>query len=539
MNVVLLLWRTRMRSSWRTALALVALMGLGGGVTLAVAAGARRTASANDAILRQANASDVSGSFGSQHPDEMLPLLEALPDVDGVSIQVGFIGRLERHDLRPSTLCFQGVWSDRPTADRPFVTAGRLPTGPTEILLNEGAVAATGLGQGDTATMVLARPSSIQLNAFDDLARVEVDIVGIGLLPDEVIEDELGRRPLVLLSRALTEAQLDRTVYTVAGLSLVRQDMAAVADGLSRIRSREGSSVIVIERIRANDRARVQTAVRPLVGAFAGFAALAGTTTAVVVAQALGRLVRRRPLDDRALEAVGCTRRQLVAADLACAAAVVIGGVVVALVAAASASPMFPVGPARRVGAVVRGVDLDAAALGVGAACLVVAVLTLVGLSSWRRRSRGTAVRPGPEPGLLGSSAVRSAGIRLTTGRRGIRSTVGGVAAGLAAVLATLTFTGSLDRLARDANLAGMSWNVVARENFTEIDGASVAATLQGVSDVRRLTTLAYTYGELNGTTVPGAQLSAVVGDPWPPIAEGRAPGTSREILVGSRRWKR
>jgi len=210
MNVVLLLVRTRLRSSWRAALVLVVLVGVGGGVTLAVAAGARRTASANDAILDAANVSDVSGSFQVQHPADMLPLLEAVPDVDGVSIQVGFIGRLEAKDTRPSTLYFQGLWSDRPTVDRPFVTAGRLPTGPSEVLLNEGAHAETGLGLGARAMLALAKVSLT--NEVVDFTRVEVQVVGIGLLADEVIEDELGGRPLVLMSRALTEAQLDRRV---------------------------------------------------------------------------------------------------------------------------------------------------------------------------------------------------------------------------------------------------------------------------------------------------------------------------------------
>jgi len=525
MNVVLLLVRTRLRSSLRAALALVALIGLGGGVTLAVAAGARRTASANDAILRAANAPDAATSYGDQHPDEVLSLVKDVAGVDGLSILVGFAGRLEGTDRPPATLYFLGLRTDQPTVDRPFVLAGRLPTGPDEVLLNEGAAARTGLGPGDTATLALAGPPDFSF--LDAGTRVGVEIVGIGMLADEVVEDELGDRPLVLMSRALTDAHLDRRAWGLVGLSLVGGDIDAAVAGFERAGIFDGAAQ------RSGDRARVQRAIRPLLGALAGLAMLAGTATAVVATQAIGRMVRRRRVDDDALAALGCTRRQLVAADLASASTVAVGGAVVALVIAVSASPLFPVGPVHRVSEVVGGIDVDAVALGAGAACLVALVLTLVGASSWRTRSVRTAVAAVRVPGPLGSSPSRSTGIRLTTGRRGFRTTVAGVSAGLAAVLAALTFSGSLGRLSGDGDLVGMSWDVVARENFSTIDAAAVASTVQDDPTVRRATAIGYVSGAINGTVLSGAQVSAVVGDPWPPISQGRAPRTRREILVG------
>ena len=347
------------------------------------------------------------------------------------------------------------------------------------------------------------------------------------MLADEVIEDELGDRPLVLMSRALTDIHLDRRAWGLVGLSLAGGDIDAAVAGLERAGIFDGGAQ------ESGDRARVQRAIRPLLGAFAGLAVLAGTATAVVAAQAIGRMVRRRPVDDDALVALGCNRRQLVAADLALASTVAMGGVVVALVIAVIGSPLFPVGPAHRVSEVVGGIDVDAVALGVGAACLVGSLLLLVGVSSWRRRSGRAVVTPVPVPGPLGSSPSRSTGIRLTTGRRGFRTTVAGVSAGLAAVLAALAFSGSLGRLAHDDELVGMSWDVVARENFSDIDAAAVQSTVQGDPTVRRMTAVGYPIGEINGTALNGAQVSAVIGDPWPPISEGRAPRTSREILVG------
>ncbi len=82
MNVVLLLWRSRLRSSWRAAVVLVALIGLGGGVALGVGAGARRTASANDAILRSTNAADIGASYGPEDPRQ---IEQAVRGLDGVA----------------------------------------------------------------------------------------------------------------------------------------------------------------------------------------------------------------------------------------------------------------------------------------------------------------------------------------------------------------------------------------------------------------------------------------------------------------------
>lgn len=136
MNVVLLLWRTRLRSSWRSAVILVVLIGLGGGVTLAVAAGARRTASANDAILDELNSSDVVTAIPPGQPDAALAALRSLPDVSGAELWIGFTGQTQ--GIPPAAIpAILGFWSERPGVDRPFLTSGRLPTGRSEAFLTK------------------------------------------------------------------------------------------------------------------------------------------------------------------------------------------------------------------------------------------------------------------------------------------------------------------------------------------------------------------------------------------------------------------
>lgn len=182
MNVVLLLWRSRMRSSWRTVTVLIMRIGLEGAVPLAVAAvaaGARRTSSANDAILRISRASDVGTSFRTENPDIIQQRLSKVADVAAAEVWVGFFGRPQSVDPAGMTAIL-GFWSDQPQVERPILTSGRFPTGESEAFLNERAAARSGLGVGSSLSLTLAD------RAFQDFATVDVDIVGIGLLPPTI-----------------------------------------------------------------------------------------------------------------------------------------------------------------------------------------------------------------------------------------------------------------------------------------------------------------------------------------------------------------
>ena len=518
MTVVLLLWRTRLRSSWRSAVILVVLIGLGGAVTLAVAAGARRTASANNAILQAANASDITTTFGSTDPVEVQNDIKALPEVSAVEVWIGFRGRAEGVDPA-SILSILGFRSDHPAVDRPIITSGRFPTGADEVFLNELAAARSGLRVGSRLRLALADTS------FQDFEPVEVVVAGIGLLPEEVIQDESEGSTVLWFSPALTERHLDRQQFGLVRLTLASEDLAPVNAGLLQ-------RGLAVEEIRAEDSARVQRSLQPLLWALAGLAVLAGAATVLVTAQALARILRRSRDDDRSLAALGCTTRQLVAADLAYAATVAGCGIGLAVSGAVAASPLFPLGPPRRVAAI-GGFDADLVALGAGGLALATVILVLVATGSWRQRTSTGSSTPGRAPGLLGARPATATGLRLLTGRRGTTSMIAGAAASLAAVVTTLSFTGSLDHLVRHPALSGMGWDLAAREGFTVVDVAPVRDALAHEPTVLRLSGLGLIDGELNGAQAAVAQVKFLRGDPWPPIVAGRAPTSTSEILVG------
>jgi len=521
LNVVLLLWRRRLRASGRAAFVLVLLLGLGGAVTLSVAAGARRTASANDAILRATNASDLNASYGPADPREIEAKVRTVDGVAATSLWVGFNAQ-PAGSKAPGFFTVVGFWQDPITIGKPVVTKGHLPTGPNEAMLNEKAAKVFGVGPGARLPLSL----SDSQGSFDNAPTEVLDVVGIGLLSDEVLEDELGSKAGVFVPRAFTERYVERAAWGKARVELAP---GAAADPVVAGLADRG---LFVDELLDEDRARVQDALRPLLLTLAGLAALAAATTILITGQAVSRLLRRGRNDDRSLRAMGCATTQLVGADLLYAATIAFSGAAVAAGLAVAASPLFPVGPARRA-RVSEGITADLVAVGGGAVALALALVTLVGVGSWRRRSSARPVSPGRVPAILASRPAAATGLRLVTAQRGLAVTLAGVAAGLAILVASVTFTGSLARLVGDQSLVGLSWELGGRAAFDRVDLEQVRKVVEGDDQVERVTGLGYLNGEAGGKTIPLAVVKGLKGSPWPPLTAGRLPAARDEVLVG------
>lgn len=522
MNVVALLWRSRLRSSWRASIALVLLIGLGGGVALAVAAGARRTASAFDTILAFTNTRDLAADYGPQDdPAAIEALARTVDGVADVSMVVGF-GGIPTGDKERREFVILGRWNEPVTVSREIVTAGRLPAGPNEALLNNEAAAALGVRLGDRFEMALPDPS------FSDFETVVFDVVGMTFESAEIVEDARSLYPILTVSRAFTERHLDRAFWGQADIEI---DPGASPGAVAAALARTG---LQIDEDVDEDRNVVRVALRPLLAALAGLAGLAAVATVVVAGQALSRIVRRRPTDDRSLRALGATTGHLVGADLLVATTVATAGAAMATGVALLASPLFPVGPARRSG-LFRGISADVTVLGLGAGVLVVAIAALVGFGSWRRRDGSRAPSPGRAPTMLSARPAPATGVRLATAQRELVATVAGVAAAMSVVVVCVTFTGSLDRLIDDQALVGMSWDAGAQggDGFAILDTDQLRSAVRQDPAFERVTALGYYGGTVGEATVPVGVFDALKGSPWPPIVAGRAPMVSDEALVG------
>ena len=118
----------------------------------------------------------------------------------------------------------------------------------------------------------------------------------------------------------------------------------------------------------------------------AGVAALAG---AVAIGIVLAREVWAASVDQDTLRELGCTRPERIAVAASSAFLVAGGGAVLAVLGAVAASPLFPLGVARRADPSV-GVHADWGVLALGAAVVAAFVLAIALLAAYR------ATRPPP-----------------------------------------------------------------------------------------------------------------------------------------------
>ena len=520
MGIVGLLWRARLRGSLRRVLALVLLTALGGGIALAVAAGARRTNDVQDAVIDLSSSSEVGASSGPGDPEEAARIMDSLPAVGDFSQLVGFQTLLPGTTL-PNIVSL-ALYSDPVDVDRPLVLDGRLPATAEEIFLNETSAAEAGATVGDELLVQLAAPDYSEVFPPETMV-----VVGVGLFADEVYEDETGVKPAVVYAKAFVDAHRDQIAWGAAG--------ATVAPGATRaelVRQLLDAEFTIDNDAEAG-RDQARGSIRPLVATLWALSGLAGLATIVVVGQAFRMLVRRRPGESQTLSAMGCGRSTLLAADLAVALAVAVAGVLGSVAVAIVASPLFPQGEGRRISEL-RGVDVDLVVLGLGGLALLVALSGVVAGTSAGRAQRAD-LRPGMAPGALGARPAMSTGVRFATGRRRLVGTVGGVAAGMIGVVAAVVFTGSMSSLVARPDLAGFSWEVMGRESYITIDTAAVADEVGDDPDIERVTGLSFNDVSVDGTPIPASVWEAVKGSPWPPVVTGRAPQGPDEIMLSPR----
>ena len=203
-----------LRRHWRTALVLTMLLGLSGGVVLAAAAGARRTASAYPRLLQHLDAGEllVSPNGGGTGTTGFYDALEELDGVRSVGAQLGlsivFHPDSEHGDIvvagARGILEEDGLGYD---VDRPKLLAGRMPAPDAldEVLVNRVA-AEGGVSVGDRVRLALVDISYFE-NFDTPVVKESVDatVVGIGVLPDEVVPyNDLVKEPWLTVTPALT-----------------------------------------------------------------------------------------------------------------------------------------------------------------------------------------------------------------------------------------------------------------------------------------------------------------------------------------------
>ena len=539
--------RSELRRGWLGTAALVLLVGLSAAVAATAIAGARRTDTAFDRFLADSAAATHRLQYTTEEDvdDEVLDRLRAHPDVEQAVplwFTVAFSDATD-YDI--------GVFHSSDPAllreiDRPRLLAGRLPHpgADDEVVINEFLRRETGIGVGGTISLSTFSQEQLEQDRFDEEPggpRLDLTVVGLGRLPDDVAEEESS---FLLAGPGYYERTAGRAGAFGPTFELIVRDGAAAGSVVREALTGLPVEEVELEGVEARaDRVRDATQVLAIgLLLFGACAALAGI---VACGQAISRRLSGLSVDQGALQAMGLTRAQRVGGVLHVAAPIALAGAVLGAAASVVASPLMPIGVARRAEPA-PGIDVDWVVLGAAVVVAVVVLLATAALAAWRvtapsattaavvvqpsrlRRSAaaGAAARAGGSPAaVLGVSMALEAG----RGRTAVpvRPALVGAVAGITGVVAALTFGASLDRLVTTPSAYGWNW-AISPDLFG--DEAETVAALPEVEDVGLLL---FRQTSVEGIPVEGIAVQAVAGAPSLTVLDGRMPSTIGEVALG------
>ena len=567
------LWvRAELRRRRRGLLAISVPCALVVTVVLTAVAGARRTTTAYDRFIEQfqgahADVQMIAGlrgrsdiNFGNgTTAEDVIAALRRLPQVETLSRGAALLLGPEGMDF------YTAVSVEERTINHFRVIDGRLPEGLDEVALSRSAAKALQKRVGDEIEMQGTDPRQAErLMMEGDTSvlqeapvgpRFDFRVAGVVEGAGDVGSVDLSG-PYGLASAEFYARHRD-AIAQFGPVVEVRlrngfDDVPALRAEVERLTG--GSEFVsvednTIEVDSVNDALDTQALALLLFAAIAGVAGLVGVGTAVT------RQLAASGADTQILRALGLTRWQRTTAFATVASPVIVVGVTLGVLGAMAASPLLPMGLARRAEPN-PGFAFDAVALPLGAVILAVILTAIIGGSAWHAsradgaRERDLLVRQ--ELGRVnrwisraGLGAVGATGLRLAFDP-GPRSRPAPTRAALtAAILATgavsgvLVFGASLANVVAKPSLSGFPWDAAAAAGSSMEDAEETVGTLMGDPDVAGVTV-----GFISDTTVEGERTQVLAtqfakGGVGLTLLDGRAPVVPDEAAVGPKTLKR
>jgi ABC-type lipoprotein release transport system permease subunit len=559
MSAVWLWVRSEWRRGWAGLVVLGLLIAAGGGVTLAVAAGARRADTALDRFMVATNRhqlevevdfpDDVDESArwarGLPSPDELADRLAAVPGVEGVTV-MNWIGAGPE-----GVFPFNGaIGATRGRASSALLVEGRWadPTDPHEVVVGEAAPDFWGVGVGETLTLRTLAPD--QWAEFGGVAEFEtrgptVDVRVVGVIRDvEEITD--SPEPFLLATPAFLE-RYQGELISVPGVALVTADPDRLDEVATALQPAAGDS-FTAGRLDEDFAGRIDESVSIEVTSLWVFAAIAAAAALIIVYQAVSRQMASLAHERTTRRALGVSRRdEVLGSVLRAAPAVIIGGLG-AVGLAAALSPVFPRGLARRAEPA-PGVLLDGPVLIAGALAILAVGLAIAVITAWSSRGR-VVDHDGPVNAPLGRLArvlppAAGLGVRFALGRSGRRIAVGwagvvAVAIGVSGLMTVAAVVRSADHLRVTPRLFGSDIHaVVGVSPESDVDAlvkriaADPEVAAIGLRESLPGRPAITARGPSGETLVEPEVMRAVVGQLPGTVTAGRLPNGPGEVTIG------
>ena len=547
MAPVWLLVRCELRRRWRSLLVVALLVGLVGAVVLTAVAGARRTESAYPRLLDELDAHDAAVEVSPDYFDEIagLPQVEAVAPASFMFVTpAGFEGD-GLTTMAPTDDRFNEV------VDRPLLLEGRRPepVRVDEVLVNEEAADRLGIEVGSVLTLASLTPEQQErLEDDENLGEpagpeVDVTVVGIGRTELELA----GTTPILLLTPAFYAMHRDDIGHyddiLQVRLTRAEHDLSAFEAGVRRVVPESAGPTITTQ---AETSTRIEDATGVQAVSLVIFAIAAGLAGFVAAGQALARQTALSIEDQIKLHALGLSRWQRFAVLLVPAALVATVGAAAAAGVALLASPMMPAGLARRAEPD-PGFAADWPVFGLGFLAVAILVAGRAAVSAWRTAGRpssasvpaggsrfvaGLARLGAPPPVVTGVRMALEPGHGLNAAP--MRSGLAGAVAGVAGLVAALTFGAGLGWVVSEPAAYGLTWdaNVVGPSDTGGLE-REVAALAEN-DDVRAVAALSVLPMRLGGRPLQSYGLEPFASGSLMTVLDGRAPQSADEVLVGS-----
>jgi FtsX-like permease family len=500
--------KAQLRGRVLASLLLALLVGLGGALVLAAAAGARRSEAALPRFLAANRTVDATLEVRTNDPTDDLAeqrrLVAALPEVRQVFRVSGTVGGLVLAGADAAGPAGPVRWrvligmaaldpGGSVAFGRPIVVAGRLADErrPDEAVVDEELAARRHLAVGSRY-----RVGAFGLEQFAQAlegrgaapqgAVVDLRVVGIVRYPADLLplvtdqDNDFVTHGELYLTPAYWQRYGPVANYGIGLAVSLRNGQADLPELRASLRRLSGSQgVQMAESLISNatTTAGTRRAIRLESAALAGFALLAALAALLLVGQTLGRQILLEADESPTLRALGMTRAQLVGVAVIRAAPIAVAGAVLGVAGAVALSPATPLGTARRA-ELHPGVTVDVPVLAAGALAITASVLACAVMAGWRAaRTSGAplGVTELPDAGRssrvamalaaagLPPAAVTGTRLALEPGRGRtavpVRSAIA-AAAGVCALTVAATFGASLQRLVSHPRAYGVTWDL-------------------------------------------------------------------------------
>ena len=530
----------RMRVTIRRRIGPIVAMTVGVGIvvglTLTIAAGARRTATAPDRYTADSNVSFdaliTQQNAGRPRTDE-IAALEGVSRADSFTFVFG--GLVDPASGKSiDSLLFSGT-------SRAFgaqLVAGRDvdPTDAGEFVASRSFVDATGAALGDQFQLLTLTPEQAAESGFavdhPDGPQSTITLVGVIDSPQRLDDPT----PVALVSPALLEDQNVGIALTIIAVDFdpgtdigsIREELDTLADGESL--SVDSGDSVVSDTVRR----AVSTQARGLWL----LAITTGIAGMITIGQVVSRQVRPSHDERQRLAAIGFTSGQTNTEAFATALVPLVAGAALGAAMAIAASGLFPVGFVR----VVEphpGIAADWTVMLAGMAIFV------TGCAGWtiatlavRRRSGTTMPSAWVESLAAHASPTAATGLRMAFLRRSntraaTRGSVIGITSIVVGVAASVTFGVSFDRLIREPFRYGVNYDALLGDEGADSLPDGLVDTLEGNADVSSLVVYSGTTARVSDTTTPVIGYDAVRGEGSPYVSVGRLPVADDEIAFG------